>query len=169
MFLAFWLKWKQQCELSQATQAFSQWTQIKISECYRWKPHKEDEYSIFFILQQSRDLNLMSAQEKQMEVCEVCGAFLIIGDAQTRVDDHLQGKQHMGYAKIKSTIEELKVSLGWRLDSVTVPTEAIWKISQRNPKAWLTDFQQIKSFQASWTPQKQWFLFLLPFLQRWLY
>jgi len=53
----------------------------------------------------------MSAQEKQMEVCEVCGAFLIIGDAQTRVDDHLQGKQHMGYAKIKSTIEELKVSL----------------------------------------------------------
>ena len=44
-----------------------------------------------------------------MEVCEVCGAFLIIGDAQTRVDDHLQGKQHMGYAKIKSTIEELKV------------------------------------------------------------
>ena len=52
----------------------------------------------------------MSAQEKQMEVCEVCGAFLIIGDAQTRVDDHLQGKQHMGYAKIKSTIEELKVS-----------------------------------------------------------
>ena len=51
----------------------------------------------------------MSAQEKQMEVCEVCGAFLIIGDAQTRVDDHLQGKQHMGYAKIKSTIEELKV------------------------------------------------------------
>ncbi|XP_074638785.1 luc7-like protein 3 [Acropora palmata] len=57
---------------------------------------------------QSRDLNLMSAQEKQMEVCEVCGAFLIIGDAQTRVDDHLQGKQHMGYAKIKSTIEELK-------------------------------------------------------------
>ena len=51
----------------------------------------------------------MNAQEKQMEVCEVCGAFLIIGDAQTRVDDHLMGKQHMGYAKIKSTVEELKV------------------------------------------------------------
>lgn len=65
---------------------------------------------VWFVLQQSRDLNLMTAQEKQMEVCEVCGAFLIIGDAQTRVDDHLQGKQHMGYAKIKSTIEELKVS-----------------------------------------------------------
>lgn len=51
-----------------------------------------------------------AAQEKQMEVCEVCGAFLIVGDAQSRVDDHLMGKQHMGYAKIKSTVEELKVT-----------------------------------------------------------
>ncbi|XP_035253797.1 luc7-like protein 3 isoform X2 [Anguilla anguilla] len=49
--------------------------------------------------------------EKQMEVCEVCGAFLIVGDAQSRVDDHLMGKQHMGYAKIKSTVEELKEKL----------------------------------------------------------
>lgn len=45
-----------------------------------------------------------------MEVCEVCGAFLIVGDAQFQVDDHLMGKQHMGYAKIKATVEELKVS-----------------------------------------------------------
>jgi len=49
-----------------------------------------------------------ASQEKQMEVCEVCGAFLIVGDAQSRVDDHLQGKQHVGYARIKTTIEELK-------------------------------------------------------------
>ena len=62
-----------------------------------------------FYLQQNRDFNLMTSQEKQMEVCEVCGAFLIIGDAQSRVDDHLMGKQHQGYAKIKSTVEELKV------------------------------------------------------------
>lgn len=40
----------------------------------------------------------------------MCGAFLIVGDAQSRVDDHLMGKQHMGYAKIKSTVEELKVT-----------------------------------------------------------
>lgn len=50
----------------------------------------------------------VTSQEKQMEVCEVCGAFLIVGDAQSRVDDHLQGKQHVGYAKIKSSLEELK-------------------------------------------------------------
>ena len=46
-----------------------------------------------------------------MEVCEVCGAFLIVGDAQSRVDDHLQGKQHVGYAKIKSTLDDLKVKM----------------------------------------------------------
>lgn len=54
-----------------------------------------------------------AAQEKQMEVCEVCGAFLIVGDAQSRVDDHLMGKQHMGYAKIKATVEDLKVSISF--------------------------------------------------------
>lgn len=54
-----------------------------------------------------------AAQEKQMEVCEVCGAFLIVGDAQSRVDDHLMGKQHMGYAKIKATVEDLKVSIAF--------------------------------------------------------
>lgn len=73
----------------------------------------------------------MSAQEKQMEVCEVCGAFLIIGDAQTRVDDHLQGKQHMGYAKIKSTIEELKVSLDLDLQC-DYSKLMIWWISDAN-------------------------------------
>ncbi|KAG1665175.1 Luc7-like protein 3 [Nymphon striatum] len=45
--------------------------------------------------------------EKQMEVCEVCGAFLIIGDAQQRLDDHLMGRQHCGYAMLRTTIDEV--------------------------------------------------------------
>lgn len=45
-----------------------------------------------------------------MEVCEVCGAFLIVGDAQSRIDDHLTGKQHVGYAKLRSALEEIVVS-----------------------------------------------------------
>merc|ERR1711936_773902 len=49
-----------------------------------------------------------AGQEKQMEVCEVCGAFLIVGDVQARVDDHLHGKQHVGYAKIRNTLEAMK-------------------------------------------------------------
>lgn len=36
-----------------------------------------------------------------MEVCEVCGAFLIVGDAQQRIDDHLMGKQHVGLVCLK--------------------------------------------------------------------
>ncbi|XP_022916707.2 luc7-like protein 3 [Onthophagus taurus] len=50
---------------------------------------------------------IAAAQEKQMEVCEVCGAFLIVGDAQQRIDDHLMGKQHVGYAKLKLATEEI--------------------------------------------------------------
>ncbi|XP_065558962.1 luc7-like protein 3 [Artemia franciscana] len=47
------------------------------------------------------------AQEKQMEICTVCGAFLIIGDAQSRLDDHLQGKMHVGYTRLRSAIDEI--------------------------------------------------------------
>lgn len=51
------------------------------------------------------DLN--TTQEKQMEVCEVCGAFLIVGDAQQRIEDHLTGKQHLGYSKLRKAVEEM--------------------------------------------------------------
>ncbi|XP_032778637.2 luc7-like protein 3 isoform X2 [Daphnia magna] len=45
--------------------------------------------------------------EKQMEVCKVCGAFLIVGDAPARLDDHMQGKQHVGYQKLRSAVDEI--------------------------------------------------------------
>ena len=48
---------------------------------------------------------------KHMEVCPVCGAFLVVNDTQTRVDAHLSGKQHVGYALIRDAIKELKVRL----------------------------------------------------------
>jgi len=49
-------------------------------------------------------------EEKMMEVCEICGAFLIVGDAQSRIDDHLMGKQHMGYAKLRNCLTEVRES-----------------------------------------------------------
>uniref|UniRef100_A0A069DSS6 Putative spliceosome subunit n=1 Tax=Panstrongylus megistus TaxID=65343 RepID=A0A069DSS6_9HEMI len=55
----------------------------------------------------SQTAELAAAQEKQMEVCEVCGAFLIVGDAQSRIDDHLMGKQHVGYARLRSSLDEI--------------------------------------------------------------
>ncbi|XP_050683576.1 luc7-like protein 3 [Leptidea sinapis] len=53
---------------------------------------------------------LAASQEKQMEVCPVCGAFLIVGDAQQRIDDHLSGKQHVGYFKLRQAFEEMVAS-----------------------------------------------------------
>ncbi|CAH1954293.1 unnamed protein product [Acanthoscelides obtectus] len=50
---------------------------------------------------------MAAAQEKQMEVCQVCGAFLIVGDAQQRIEDHLMGKQHMGFARLRASIDEV--------------------------------------------------------------
>ncbi|XP_038211918.1 luc7-like protein 3 isoform X2 [Zerene cesonia] len=55
----------------------------------------------------SMTAELAAAQEKQMEVCPVCGAFLIVGDAQQRIDDHLSGKQHVGYFKLRQAYEEM--------------------------------------------------------------
>jgi hypothetical protein len=46
-------------------------------------------------------------QEKQMEVCDVCGAFLIVNDVQQRVDDHLMGKQHMGFGRLKTALDDI--------------------------------------------------------------
>jgi len=48
--------------------------------------------------------------EKRMEICETCGAFLVVGDTQKRTDSHLEGKQHTGYDMIRKAYEELKVS-----------------------------------------------------------
>jgi len=46
---------------------------------------------------------------KEMEVCPICGAFLVVGDVPQRVEEHISGKQHMGYAKVRETIDRLKV------------------------------------------------------------
>jgi LUC7 N_terminus len=57
---------------------------------------------------ESCGLNFSETQEKQMEVCETCGAFLIIGDAQSRIDDHLMGKQHIGFTRLRKALEDHK-------------------------------------------------------------
>ncbi|KAI8887271.1 LUC7-domain-containing protein [Backusella circina FSU 941] len=48
--------------------------------------------------------------EKRMEVCDVCGAFLVTNDSSDRLEAHYQGKQHQGYLKIRDTIEQMKQS-----------------------------------------------------------
>ena len=46
--------------------------------------------------------------EKRMEVCQTCGAFLIIGDAVRRIEAHFEGKQHNGWARIREALADLK-------------------------------------------------------------
>lgn len=53
--------------------------------------------------------------EKQMEVCKVCGAFLIVGDAPARLDDHMQGKQHVGYQRLRNAVDEIMVHVSFIL------------------------------------------------------
>ncbi|GAA5799412.1 hypothetical protein EDC94DRAFT_600067 [Helicostylum pulchrum] len=49
-----------------------------------------------------------SKAEKRMEVCDVCGAFLVTNDSSDRLEAHYQGKQHQGYLKIRETIEQMR-------------------------------------------------------------
>ena len=51
-----------------------------------------------------------NADQKQMEVCDVCGSFLIINDSMSRIEEHNNGKQHQGYAKLRAALEEIRVS-----------------------------------------------------------
>jgi len=44
---------------------------------------------------------------KPMEVCEICGAFLVVGDAKSRTEDHLNGKHHNGFIKLKASLEKI--------------------------------------------------------------
>ena len=50
----------------------------------------------------------MLIDQKIMEVCETCGSFLIVNDAQARVEEHVAGKQHMGYAKLRAALENIR-------------------------------------------------------------
>lgn len=68
---------------------------------------KEEKDSLAKAKDNHWSVELAQAQEKQMEVCEVCGAFLIVGDAQQRIDDHLTGKQHLGYTRLRKAVEDM--------------------------------------------------------------
>lgn len=65
-------------------------------------------------LKKNDDVNPIFRQENKMEICHVCGAFLVMNDTSNRLDAHLQGKQHTGYQKIHETYEEMKKLRGDR-------------------------------------------------------
>lgn len=65
---------------------------------------KIDHYLVI-VSQQTTAQDPYNEPLKAMEVCTVCGALLVVGDAQQRVDEHIMGKQHSGYARIRAYVE----------------------------------------------------------------
>jgi len=49
---------------------------------------------------------------KAMEVCATCGALLVVGDPHQRLDEHVSGKQHKGYAQIRSYLDQRRLVEG---------------------------------------------------------
>ena len=49
------------------------------------------------------------AENKALDVCNVCGTFLQAGsrDKKAKIEEHEGGKQHIGYSKLRATIERL--------------------------------------------------------------
>jgi len=44
---------------------------------------------------------------RKMTVCDVCGAFLVLNDAEIRVDAHLRGRTHQGFTMVRDKIDEI--------------------------------------------------------------
>ena len=47
-------------------------------------------------------------KDKQMKVCEVCGAMQALQDNEKRLQTHLEGKLHTGYLKIREHLDILR-------------------------------------------------------------
>ncbi|KAL6977616.1 hypothetical protein U1Q18_026408 [Sarracenia purpurea var. burkii] len=60
--------------------------------------------------QSQNDKVLMTAQEKKMALCEICGSFLISNDAAERTQSHVTGKQHIGYGMVRDFLAEYKAA-----------------------------------------------------------
>lgn len=52
--------------------------------------------------------NNLEKKDKNMKVCEVCGALQSASDTDKRLTMHLEGKLHTGYLKIRKKLAELK-------------------------------------------------------------
>ncbi|KAJ1917217.1 splicing factor [Tieghemiomyces parasiticus] len=64
-------------------------------------------------LKSNKISNPIMAQERRMQVCTVCGGFLVTGDDAGRLDAHTDGKQHRGYELIRDTYSKLKKEFGY--------------------------------------------------------
>lgn len=59
-------------------------------------------------IQAAEEANPLVKQDRRMEVCQVCGSFLLMNDVQKRLEGHFEGKQHAGYQMLWEAYEKLK-------------------------------------------------------------
>ena len=65
--------------------------------------------------------------EKQMKLCEVCGAMQAINDMEKRNLSHLDGKLHVGFAKLRNEVSNMKK----QYESVLLEIEVIKEKKRR--------------------------------------
>ncbi|CRG94722.1 U1 snRNA associated protein, putative [Plasmodium gallinaceum] len=58
------------------------------------------------------------ANETNLKVCQVCGAMQSVGDVIQRFENHVNGKQHLGFEKIRNTLDKLKVGIKEREEMI---------------------------------------------------
>ena len=59
---------------------------------------------------------------RNMEVCETCGAQFV-SDSQARIDDHLMGKVHIGFNRLRASVPELKETLNTAREALALERE----------------------------------------------
>ncbi|KAJ2076621.1 splicing factor [Coemansia sp. RSA 988] len=92
--------------------------EAQVNEAYAVYKHMERLKGDLEALKRRIDsVNPMFKNEKRLEVCDVCGAFLVPNDASKRLDAHNEGKQHQGYIRIQKALEEFKKNGGSLRDS----------------------------------------------------
>lgn len=91
--------------------------QAKIEQCAedgRVDEARELSTEVDALMGQLQLVKSEEAQERRMEICEICGALLVIGDAPERMQSHLDGKQHKGYIRLRAKYDELKPKYSFR-------------------------------------------------------
>ena len=50
----------------------------------------------------------LGSSGKEMRVCSICGALLVAGDAEKRIQAHLEGKQHVGFYTLRESLKKIE-------------------------------------------------------------
>lgn len=67
--------------------------------------------------------NPLFKMDKKMDVCNICGALLVTNDSARRLEAHMEGKQHTGYLRVRSALEEYQKTFGTQRKTSTSETQ----------------------------------------------